>query len=183
VTSGPSTHSYITARCPVVELMEAGANVTISTDGNSPDRTFDLWKDIRIAQLQHRQHFHDAKLLPAGKMLEMVTVDAAKAIGMDHLIGSLEVGKRADIITVNVEVPHLAPFIMPVQRLVYAASGQDVDTVIVDGDVLMQGRTVHSVHTASVMASAARELELMIERGNHQDKMESPATLWRSVKY
>jgi len=183
VTSGPSTHAYITARCPVIELLKAGANVALCTDGNAPDRTFDLWKEMRTSQIQHRGYFHDAGLLPAGKVLEMVTIDAAKAVGLDHLVGSLEPGKRADIVLVDVRQPHLAPFMMPVQRLVYAASGQDVSTVIVDGQVIMEQRKVLTVDERQVMEAAARELELALERGNHFDKTLPPSTLWRAWRY
>ena len=109
-----------------------GIHLAVVTDGTAGDRSFDLWRDMKNVQLFQRFRKRDGNLLPCGKVLELVTIEPARALGLDHLIGSLEVGKRADIIAVNVMQPHLAPFVMPVQRLVYHAMGQDVDLVIVD---------------------------------------------------
>lgn len=176
VCHGPSTHSVIRARCPAFEMLEAGVNVVIATDGTAPDRSFDLWRDLRVAQVLHRNYFNDAGILPAGLMLEMATIRAAKALRLDHMIGSLEIGKRADIIMVDVEQPHLAPFvIMPVQRLVYHASGQDVSHVIVDGQLIMENRQVLSVNEKQVLADAAAAFELMMQRSGNHDKIDNPA--------
>src|SRR5437762_13659266 len=88
----------------------------------------------------HRRHFRDARILPQGKVLEMVTIDAARALGLDRELGSLEAGKKADVILVDLFKPHLMPLNMPVYRIASFANGADVDTVIVDGRVLMEGR-------------------------------------------
>lgn len=176
VCHGPSTRSVIRERCPAFEMLQAGVNVVIATDGTAPDRSFDLWRDLRIAQILHRSHFRHAGLLPAGLMLEMATIRAARALRLEHIIGSLEVGKRADIILVNVEQPHLAPFgIMPVERLIYHASGQDVSHVIVDGQLVMENRQVLSVNERQVLADAAAAFEQMMQRSGNYDKTENPA--------
>jgi cytosine/adenosine deaminase-related metal-dependent hydrolase len=86
-------------------------------------------------------------------------------------IGSLEAGKRADIITVDLRRPHLAPANMPVWRLVCFANGQDVDTVIVDGQILMQGRVVKHVDTAEVLAEAEAETRAMLRRAHLEDQV------------
>ena len=80
----------------------------------------------------------------------MVTIDAAKNLGMDHLTGSLEPGKKADVILINMEQPHLTPIWMVPQRVVYQVTGHDVDTVMVDGKILMEGRKVKSVNEKKV---------------------------------
>lgn len=176
VCHGPSTMSNIRVRSPVFEMLEAGVNVVIATDGTAPDRSFDLWRDMRIAQILQRAHFHDGGLLPAGRVLEMCTIRPARALKLDHLIGSLEVGKKADVILVDVEQPHLAPFgIMPVQRLVYHASGQDVSHVIVDGQVLMEERQVRSLDQRRVLADATAAFELMLCRSGYRDRADNPA--------
>ncbi len=175
VCHGPSTHSVMRQRCPAFEMLEAGVNVVIATDGTAPDRSFDLWRDLRVAQVLHRGHFHHTGLLPAGLVLEMATIRAARALKLDHLIGSLEVGKRADIILVDVEQPHLAPFgVMPIQRLVYHASGQDVSHVIVDGQVLMQDRQVQSVDQRCVLSDARAAFLQMMRSSGNWDKTENP---------
>ena len=81
-----------------------------------------------------------------GKVLEMVTIDAARALGMDDIIGSLEVGKKADVILVNLCAPHLAPTsVMPLEHVICYGNAADVDTVFIDGELLMRGRRVISV--------------------------------------
>ena len=165
VFHGPATHSNILVTCPAFELLQAGANLAIVTDGTAPDRSYDIWRDMKMFQVLQRGRFHDLLLLPCGKVLELCTIEPAKALKMDHLIGSLEVGKKADIIAVNVEQPHLAPFgDMPIQRLVYHAMGQDVDTTIVDGRIVMEGRKLQLVDEKAVIADARAAYATMMER-------------------
>ena len=178
VTTGPSTHAHISAHCPVPELLEQGVNVVISTDGNAPDRTFDLWKDLRHCQLLHRNRLHDAALLPAGTVLEMVTIRAARALGLDHLIGSLEVNKRADIVLISTQKAHLWPFVLPVEKLVQGASGQDVTSVIVDGTpIILDGRLLTGCEK-TILEQAQRELELALSRGELWSALEYQEGLW-----
>lgn len=93
---------------------------------------------------------------------------------MDHLIGSLEPGKKADIIAVDVMQPHLAPFgVMPVQRLVYHAMGQDVDWVMVDGQVMMEHRRLTQVSEQAVLERAAAAFDTMMRRLNRRDILEN----------
>jgi cytosine/adenosine deaminase-related metal-dependent hydrolase len=108
----------------------------------------------------------------------MVTIDAANAIGMGTELGSLEPGKRADIITIDLQKPHLAPQNMPIWRLACFANGQDVDTVLVDGRVLMQGRRVPHVDVAEVLAEAQAETDQMLERTGFGGMLEEPARIW-----
>lgn len=165
VFHGPATHSNILKTCPVYELLQAGAHVAVVTDGTAPDRSYDIWRDMKMLQVLQRGRFHDLSLLPCGKVLELCTIEPAKALKLDHLIGSLEVGKKADIIAVDVEQPHLAPFgDMPVQRLVYHAMGQDVDLTIVDGAVVMEGRKLTKVDEKKIIADARGAYATMLER-------------------
>ena len=132
VSSSPGAFQLMN-RCPVPELIEMGVNIAIATDGTSPSMSFDLLMAARKLQLAHQVALRDRYCLPMGKTLEMITIDAAKAIGWDDEIGSLEVGKRADIITINMNQPHLTPSFMPVHKLMLYATGQDVDNTIVNG--------------------------------------------------
>jgi cytosine/adenosine deaminase-related metal-dependent hydrolase len=140
--------------CPAIELLQAGANVTISTDGTAPYCSYDLFKEISRAMWAQWTRLGDFRLLPPGKALRMVTIDAARALDLDDLIGSLEVGKRADIILVEMNQPHLVPDSTVPRLLAFYASGHDVDTVLVDGRVLMRDRKVLSVDEASVLDGA-----------------------------
>ena len=103
-------------------------------------------------------------LLPPGKLLEMITIDAAKALGWDDEIGSLDVGKKADVAIVNLRQPHLTPNIMVVHRLVYEAVGNDVETVIVDGKILMEERKVLTIDEGGALDLGQEESLKLIER-------------------
>jgi 5-methylthioadenosine/S-adenosylhomocysteine deaminase len=161
-------------RAPVIEMMQRGVNVAITTDGTAPRISFDILQAARMVQLAHRWRTQDQYLLPPGKLFEMITIDAAKALGMDAEIGSIEVGKKADITVVNIRKPHLVPNWMVVHRLVYEAVGQDVETVIVDGKILMQDRKILTVDPEAIMAEAERESWAVIERAKLQSHLTDP---------
>jgi cytosine/adenosine deaminase-related metal-dependent hydrolase len=171
------------ARTPVSELIDAGVAIAIGTDGTAPDRTFDLFRDMRMAMSLERLHFTDPWRLPPGKALEMVTIDAARAVGLDRDLGSLEPGKKADLILVGMRAPHLVPGGMPVHRVVYEATGHDVDTVVVDGRVLMQGRRVLSVDEGQVLDFADAQARLAFERAGVGPLMEIPENFWGRSRY
>ena len=161
-------------RCPVPELMQAGVNLAITTDGTAPKVSFDLFQAIRRAQTVHQLLSRDMYMLPPGKLLEMVTIDAAKALGWDDEIGSLDVGKKADVAIVNLRQPHLTPNIMVVHRLIYEAVGNDVETVIVDGHILMEDRKVLSIDEAGALDLGEEESKKVVERAGLQRHIHEP---------
>ncbi len=185
VAHGPLTHAFVSAWCPVIELLEAGANVVISTDGSSPDRSMDLLGNVHPAMQLQRVHYRDPAVLPAGKALAMVTIDAARALGVGDELGSLEAGKRADIAIVNARQPHLAPYAAALAPVVlaYFATGQDVDTVLVDGKVLMEGRRVLAVDESAVLAGAEREAFALLDRADARHALDLPAHFWTGTRY
>jgi len=138
IVHNPSAVASILARCPVTELLEAGANVCLGSDATAPDRSGDMFRHMQQCMHYHRTFHHDPSWLPPGRVLEMCTVDAARALGMADEIGSLEVGKKADVVLLDWRRPHLYPANMPLFRLVYFANGNDVDTVIVDGRIALR---------------------------------------------
>jgi cytosine/adenosine deaminase-related metal-dependent hydrolase len=182
-SSGPLTHAYVTARFPVIEALDAGVNVVFSTDGSAPDRSFDLIDQARIGVQLQRVHFNDSTLLPAGKALGMITIDAAKALGMQDEIGSLETGKRADVTIVDARQPHLAPEILAPLRVIGHASGQDVTTVIVDGKVLMRDRIVAGVDQDAILDDAHQALLATWERTGFGDIEAQHPDTWHGVRY
>lgn len=183
VASGPCTGSYIKARCPVVELLDAGCNVAFCTDASAPDRTYDLFEKMRVGVRLHRVHFHDSGVLPAGKALEMVTVDAARALGLESRIGSLEPGKLADLVIVDMKKPHLYPPWHEPLRMVYQASGQDVATVVVNGRVLMRDRKVLHLDIDGILRDAEEEAHKAVERLGMEEALELPERLWGTTHY
>ncbi|MFX0113213.1 MAG: amidohydrolase family protein [Candidatus Hodarchaeota archaeon] len=183
VCHSPSARSIIPARCPVVELLDAGVTVAISTDGSAPDRTFDLFKELRPAMSLQRHFFKDENVMPPGKVIEMVTIDAARILGYEKELGSLEIGKKADIILIDMMKPHLLPIFMIPHRIAYEVSGQDVDTVIVDGEILMESRQVLRVNELEALEKAQEEAENAIARGKLDKYIEIPANFWGNTRY
>ncbi|EMF46768.1 Pyrimidine deaminase archaeal [Planococcus halocryophilus Or1] len=180
-----STSASITqmkARTPIVELIELGATVAISTDGTSPSTSFDMFQAMRKTQLIHQATMMDEHYLPPGKLLEMVTIDAAKCIGWDDELGSIEVGKKADIITVNMKQAHLTPETMHIHRLVYQAVGNDVNHVIVDGKVLMTDRKVTTVEENKIIEEANDEALETIKRAGLEKYMTPTKYFWGSTR-
>jgi cytosine/adenosine deaminase-related metal-dependent hydrolase len=179
VAHNPSANRSVTGRCPVPELIEAGAVVGLGSDGTAPDRSADMFRHMFQCMHYHRRHFRNASVLPPGKMLEMVTIDGATALGMDAEIGSLEVGKRADVILVDLFKPHMVPANMPLYRLTNFAVGSDVDTTIVAGRVLMEGRKLADhIDEPAILEDAERQAALLLERTGLHAMTALPERFW-----
>ena len=179
----PSARVHYNTRCPVIELLEEGVTVAIATDASASDRTFDLFKDVKVAMILQRTHFHDASVLPPGKALKMITIDAAHALGLGDEIGSLESGKRADVILIDLQQPHLYPPFMRPQRVAYEVTGHDVSTVIVAGRICMENRKVLTINETSVLDEVRREAELMVERSGIAPLLSTPDRFWDGARY
>jgi 5-methylthioadenosine/S-adenosylhomocysteine deaminase len=182
IVHNPSAVASITGRCPVPELLDAGVTVMLGSDGVAPDRSYDMFRHMFQAMRYHRFYYRDPSYLPAGKVLEMVTIDAARALGLEKELGSLEPGKKADIILVDMFKPHLYPLNMPVYRIAYFANGNDVDTVIVDGQILMEHRQVKTVDETAVLELAQKEAEEALRRTNLERLLAIPDRFWRVSK-
>lgn len=117
-----------------------------------------------MAAILHRGVHRNPTLTPARQVLRMVTIDAAKALGMDDRIGSLEAGKRADIILIDLNHPHLVPLFDVYSLLTYAAGREDVSTVLVNGKVVVRDRKLLNLNEADTMASV-REIAAQIPAG------------------
>jgi cytosine/adenosine deaminase-related metal-dependent hydrolase len=144
-----------------------------------PDRSYDMFRHMFQAMRYHRFYFKDPSVLPAGKVLEMVTIDAARALGLEKELGSLEPGKKADIILIDMFKPHLYPLNMPVYRVAYFANGNDVDTVIVNGEVLMEHRQVRTVNEAEVLEFVQKETDNALRRTHLEHLLAIPDKFWR----
>lgn len=178
IVHNPSAIFSIRGRNPTTELLDAGAVVMLGSDGPAPDRSYDMFRHMFQATRYHRFHFRDTRVLPAGKVLELVTIDAAKALGLENELGSLEVGKKADVVLVDWYQPHLVPMNMPVYRLVYFANAADVATVIVGGRVLMRDRRVLTVTEGDVLAMVQRETEAAMRRAGLDSLTRMPEGFW-----
>jgi 5-methylthioadenosine/S-adenosylhomocysteine deaminase len=178
IVHNPSSAASYVARCPVTELLDAGVTVCLGSDGTAPDRSYDMFRHMFQAMRYHRRYFADQKVLPPGKILEMVTIDAARALGLEKELGSLEPGKKADIILLDTFRPHLYPSIMPLYQVVNFANGNDVDTTIVDGQVLMERRKVTTVDEGAVLERAQVATETMLDRTGFRQLLKTPEGAW-----
>jgi cytosine/adenosine deaminase-related metal-dependent hydrolase len=167
----------------VPALLDAGASVAIGSDGTAPDRSYDMFRHMWQAMHYHRTHHKDPMLLPPGKVLEMITCDAAACLGLEDTVGSLAVGKAADVILVDLRRPHLYPPTQPLYRLTCFAVGSDVATVIVGGRVLMRDRVVAHVDEEAVLDRAAAETKAMLDRTGLHAMLETPRGFWKSTRY
>lgn len=180
---GPLTHAYAMARFPLVEALEAGVTVAVSTDGSAPDRSFDLLSQGRVAAQLQRAHLNDTSVLPCGKVLEMLTIDAAKALGLDAEVGSLEPGKKADIVAIDLNSARLRPRTALPHRIVHYASGTDVEFVMVDGNVLLADGAVDGIATDEILANADETARETFERADLLDALDPHPSTWNSVRY
>jgi 5-methylthioadenosine/S-adenosylhomocysteine deaminase len=141
-----------------------GVNVALGTDGPASNNSLDMFETMKFAALLQKHVYRNSEVLSAYQVLRMATLDGAKALGLETAIGSLEVGKKADIILVDLSKPHLRPLHDVYATLVYSARGADVDTVIVDGKVLMENRRVKTLDEETVMEKAERSAADLLTR-------------------
>lgn len=139
---------------PVPAMLEAGLAVGLGTDGAASNNDLDMFEAMRQAALLHKVHARDPRVVPAGTALAMATIDGARALGLADRIGSIEPGKLADLIVVDMTRPGQTPLYDPVSHLVYATRGSDVRTTIVNGRVLMRDRQVQTLDEAQVLREA-----------------------------
>lgn len=125
---------------PVPEFLKAGVKVGIGTDGVASNNDLDLFDEVRSAAFIHKLNSNDPTVLDAQTALELATMGGARVLGMEHLIGSLEIGKRADIIILDMDQPHAHPVYNIYSLIVYSLRGSDVDTVLVDGKLMVHNR-------------------------------------------
>lgn len=141
---------------PVPGLLGAGVTVGLGTDGAASNNNLDLLEEMRSAALLQKVANNDPETLPAYTALEMATIGGARALGLGDKIGTLEAGKRADIILLDLRKPHLNPPHDVVANVVYAAQAGDVDTVIVDGNVIVEAGWLRTIDTETVMENTRR---------------------------
>jgi len=147
---------------PIVALLDRGISVSLGADGAPCNNRLDMFTEMRTATLIQKA-LHGAETLPALTMLRMATIDGARALGLDKEIGSIEVGKRADLTLLNLGALHTTPHPDTVSTIVYAAEASDVDTVIIDGRVVMRTRELMTLDEQAVIREAKEQSERLGE--------------------
>jgi len=138
----------------VSDMQRTGLVVALGTDGAASNNDLDMFEAMRQAAFLAKLQTSDPRAVPARKALEMATIDGARALGMESLIGSLEAGKRADVITVSMTAARQTPMYDPLSHLVYVTRGDDVNTTIVNGRILMRDRKVMTLDKTRVLSDA-----------------------------
>jgi len=136
---------------PLAEILKAGVNVALGTDSACSNNNLDMFGEMKTAALLHKVHQLNPAVADAQAVLDMATINGAKALGLAKEIGSLAAGKRADLIILDFNQPHLLPHHNFVSHLVYAAKGSDVETVIINGKIIMEGRKIKRVKENRVL--------------------------------
>ena len=151
---------------PITKMLQAGVHVGLGTDGAASNNDLDMWEEIRLAALLQKVDQMDPEVMPAYTVLTMATRGGAEAIGLGDSIGSLVVGKRADIIQVSFDDVHFIPTYNVISHLVYVADEQDVTSVVVDGKILMKDKELLTIDTERVKKEAT-ELAARIQKALH----------------
>jgi 5-methylthioadenosine/S-adenosylhomocysteine deaminase len=152
VVHNPESNMKLAAGvAPVPDLLRRGVCVGLGTDGCASNNNLDLFQEMDMAAKVHKVHRLDPTVMPAEVVLEMATLGGARVLGMEGEIGSLEVGKRADVIVVDLEKPHLQPVYNVVSQLVYAAVGSDVRDVIIDGKLVMHNHQLLTLNEGRIL--------------------------------
>jgi 5-methylthioadenosine/S-adenosylhomocysteine deaminase len=149
---------------PVQNMLGAGVNVALATDGPASNNNQDMVAVMKAASLLQKVTTLNPKAIPATKALELATLGGAKALDMQNEIGSLEPGKKADIVLVDLRKPHIMPVHNPVSALVYSAMGTDVHTVIVDGKIVVRQGRILTVNEREIMLKAQQIADNLTER-------------------
>ena len=126
----------------------------LGTDGAASNNTLDMFEAMKTAALLHKVFTGDPKVVNAHEVLEMATINGARALHLEKEIGSLEPGKRADVIIVGLDAPHQVPVYDVHSQLVYATDASDVKTVIINGQIVMRDKRVLTLNQAAILAKA-----------------------------
>lgn len=149
---------------PVPKLLKEGITVGLGTDGPCSNNNADMFQVMKVTALIHKGIHKDPTLMPAEQILRMATIEGAKALLWDRQIGSIEVGKKADLAIIDFQKPHLRPLYDERSHLVYAAEAADVDTVIINGDVVMENRRIVTVDVDKILDMAEERKEKLLAR-------------------
>jgi 5-methylthioadenosine/S-adenosylhomocysteine deaminase len=149
---------------PVSDLLKVGVTVSIGTDSSCSNNSADMFEVMKTTALLHKGVQKEPTLLPAEQVLRMATIEGAKALLWEKEIGSIEVGKDADLVIVDFKKPHLRPLFNEVSHLVYSAKMTDVDTVLVKGKIIMENRKITTVNVEKILDLAETTKQKLLTR-------------------
>ncbi len=140
---------------PVPRMLTAGLTVGLGTDGSASNDNVDMFSEMNAAAKLHKVKDLDPTLMPAETILDMATMGGAKVLGAEKFIGSLEPGKKADLIVLDMNQPHLTPLYNIPSQLVYATRGADVVHSVINGCIVMKDRVLTTLDEGKILSETA----------------------------
>ena len=144
---------------PIRKMLDKGITVSLATDGAASNDNLDMIETMRAAAFLSKVSTLKARSLTGKDVLRMATIEGAKAVFMENEVGSIEAGKKADIAIINLQKVHLQPVCDVINTIVYAANGHDVETVIIDGRVVMRDRKILTVDEQKILDRVKEKIE------------------------
>jgi 5-methylthioadenosine/S-adenosylhomocysteine deaminase len=149
---------------PVPNLIKAGVTVALGTDSPCSNNNTDMFGVMKTTALLHKGFHKDPTLMPAEQVLRMATIEGAKALLWNRQVGSIEIGKSADLAIVDFKKPHLCPLFNEISHMVYSAKASDVDTVLINGKIVMENREITTIDIHEVLEMAEKTKERLLTR-------------------
>jgi 5-methylthioadenosine/S-adenosylhomocysteine deaminase len=165
---------------PIPQMVMAGITVGLATDGPASNNNQSMLATLKWSSLLHKVAGKDPTVMTADKVMEMATIEGAKAVGMETEVGSLERGKKADLVVLDLATPFTTPVLQPVSTMVYAAVGDEADTVIINGEIVMESKTVLTMNESEVLEQAQVRAESLSRRAKTSVYRERP---WRALAF
>jgi 5-methylthioadenosine/S-adenosylhomocysteine deaminase len=179
VAHNPCSNLYLASGCPPIpEMLMAGVTVGLASDGPASSNNHSLFQAMKFAALMQKGFHQDATIITAEKVLELATIDGARAVGLEKEIGSIEAGKKADLVVIDFNTAFMTPIHHPVSAIVYSALGNEVTTVMIDGRFVMRDGVVNSVNELAVGRQAQISADDLARRSGSDKFKKRP---WRSM--
>ena len=171
VSHNPSSNSKLASGvCKVPQMLASGVNVALGCDGGPSNNDYDLVREMKLAAIIHKAVTNNPLIVPAETVLEMATINGARALGLEQEIGSLEAGKKADLVVIDLNRLHTTPSPNPISSLVYAATGAEVDTVVIDGRIVVEHGQLLTMDENEVMEQAHQHAGALYRRAGIEIK-------------
>lgn len=178
VSHNPCSNLYLASGiAPIPEMHMAGVTVGLGSDGPASSNNHSLFQAMKFAALTQKGVHGDATIMTAEKVLEMATIDGAHAVGLGDQIGSIEVGKKADIVVISCDSPFMTPIHNPVSAIVYSALGHEVVSVMIDGRFVMRDNLLTTIDERKTRQAAQMHADALARRSG-SDKFKKRG--WRS---
>ncbi len=181
VSHNPCSNLYLASGVPPIpDMLASGITVGLGSDGPASSNNHSLFQAMKMAALMQKGVHRDPTVMTADKVLEMATIDGARACGLDGSVGSLEPGKKADIAVVGIDHPAMAPVHDPVSALVYSALGHEVTHVFIDGRPVMRDGRILTVDERAALSASRRAADALTKRAGTGPRRPRP---WRSTAF